>query len=401
MNDVLIIANKRDYSYTLLPYFLKYKIKEEDKSVAEPFYVGEVDKSVVTGIFSFLYNDINITISFIQHINFTKAGIRECVSNIDNKYDKIFILRDYSARDLEVKSFNNVEILYLKVDENYHEPQSYIKDFLSKFRIISTASINFKHLNFYHEPIINLFTFYYIFGFNYLSYNKLNVDKQNLMGLYYIPKYRSVRDDMYAEMSDIFKNNNLNSPTIYDTNVDSSAQLIVQYLQMNTGKWGLNHAAMYSDYLSSVCGFVFDTLNHKSTGGPADGTNRHYINEKSLKAILFSKLNIPFILDTNPYNFKILNDLGFWFLNSEFHTFDSNKSENEMIEETKNSIIKSIEYLIDIYKKNDCNLNNTHAELVKLYESKMQNNYNTFIKYLSEPKDGDKLLNFILYGNGN
>ena len=31
----------------------------------------------------------------------------------------------------------------------------------------------------------------------------------------------------------------------------------------------------------------------------------------------------------------------------------------------------------------------------------MQNNYNTFIKYLSEPKDGDKLLNFILYGNGN
>ena len=116
---------------------------------------------------------------------------------------------------------------------------------------------------------------------------------------------------------------------------------------------------------------------------------------------MFSKLNIPFIIDTNPHNLHILNDLGFWFLNSEFHTFDKTKTESQMIKETRDSIIKSIDYLIDIYKKNDCNLNDTHAELVKLYESKMQNNYNTFIKYLSEPKDGDKLLNFILYGNGN
>jgi hypothetical protein len=400
MHDVLIIANKKDYSYTLLPYFLKYKIKEEDESVAEPFYVGKMDKAAVTGVFSFLYNDINITITFEDHVDFNRVGIREFVKKYSSKnYDKIFILREYNSRDLNVESFNNVEILYFKLDENYHESQSYIKEFLSKFRIISTASINFEHSNFYHEPIINLFTFYYIFGFNYLSYNRLNVDKQNLMGMYYIPKYKNVRDRMYDEVAGIFKSNKLSSPTIYDTNVDKP-QLIIQYLEKNNGNWGLNHAAMYSDYLSSVCGFVFDTLNHTSTEGPSDGTKRYYINEKALKAILFSKLNIPFIMDTNPYNFKILHDLGFWFLNSEFHSFEE-KSEKQMIEETKNSIIKAIEYLIDIYKKNDFNLNDTHAELVKLYESKMQNNYNTFIKYLSEPKDGDKLLNFILYGYGN
>ena len=85
----------------------------------------------------------------------------------------------------------------------------------------------------------------------------------------------------------------------------------------------------------------------------------------------------------------------------QFHTFDKNKTEEELILETRDSIMKSIDYLIDIYKKNDMDLNKTHKELVNLYESKMQNNYNTFIKYLSEPKDGDKLLNFILYGTGN
>lgn len=400
MHDVLIITNTKDYSYALLPYFLKYKIKEEDESVAEPFYVGKIDKAAVTGVFSFIYNGINITIKFEEHIDYSRVGIREHIKNISKNYDKIFVLREYNSRKLDVESFNNVEILYFKVDENYHESQSYIEDFLSKFRIISSASINFKHLNFYHEPIINLFAFYHQFGFNYVSYNKLNVDKQNLMGLYYIPKYKNVRDIMYNQMCDIFKNNELDSPIIYDTHVDKP-KLITQYLELNNGNWGLNHAAMYSDYLSSVCAFIFDTLNHASTQGPADGTNRYYINEKALKAIMFSKLNIPFIIDTNPHNLHILNDLGFWFLNSEFHTFDKTKTESQMIKETRDSIIKSIDYLIDIYKKNDCNLNDTHAELVKLYESKMQNNYNTFIKYLSEPKDGDKLLNFILYGNGN
>ena len=403
MHDVLIIANKRDYSYALLPYFLKYKVNSEVESIAQPFHVGNMDKAAIYGAFSFLYDDINITIIFDDNIDFTRIGVRECVNRYDaKKYDKVFVLREYNSRNLDVKSFNNVEILYFKIDENFHESQANIIEFLSEFRIISTAAINFKHQNFHHEPIINLFLFYYSFGFDYLSYTPLNLTKTNLMGMYYIPKYKNVRDRMYSELSDIFSDNSLPVPTIYDTIVDKP-QLITNYLQQNVGKWGHNHSSMYSDYITSVCGFIFDTLNHTSTQGPADGTNRYYINEKALKAILFSKLNIPFILDTNPYNFQILNDLGFWFLNSEFHTFDKNKTEPELILETRNSIMKSIEHLIDIYKKNNMDLNQTHNELVNLYESKMQNNYKTFIKYLSEPKDGDKLLNFILYGtrNGN
>lgn len=401
MHDVLIIANQRDYSYALLPYFLKYKVEAKMESVAKPFYVGEMDKAAIDGVFSFLYNGINITIAFDSSINFTKIGVRECANKYDTKkYDKVFILREYNSRSLDVKSFNNVEILYFKMDENFHQTQSEISDFLSEFRIISTASINFTHKNFYHEPILNLFTFYYAFGFDYIAYTQLNVDKNNLLGLYYIPKYKNVRDNMYSDLCERFTNQNISIPKVYDTNMDKPT-LLSQYLQMNVGRWGYNHSAMYSDYITSVCGFVFDTLNHSATEGPAGGTKRYYINEKALKAIMFSKLNIPFILDTNPYNFQILNDLGFWFLNSEFHTFDKNKTESEMVLETKESIMKSIDYLIDIYKKNDMDLNKTHKELVNLYESKMQSNYDTFIKYLSEPKDGDKLLNFILYGERN
>ena len=62
MHDVLIITNTKDYSYALLPYFLKYKIKEEDESVAEPFYVGKIDKAAVTGVFSFSLKNILIIV---------------------------------------------------------------------------------------------------------------------------------------------------------------------------------------------------------------------------------------------------------------------------------------------------------------------------------------------------
>ena len=114
MHDVLIIANVKDYSYALLPYFLKYKIKEEDESVAEPFYIGKIDKAAVTGVFSFIYNGINITIKFEEHIDYSRVGIREHIKNISKNYDKIFVLREYNSRNLDIESFNNVEILYSK-----------------------------------------------------------------------------------------------------------------------------------------------------------------------------------------------------------------------------------------------------------------------------------------------
>ena len=106
---------------------------------------GTISQSSLISNDKNLYNGINITIKFEEHIDYSRVGIREHIKNISKNYDKIFVLIEYNSRNLDIESFNNVEILYFKVDENYHESQSYIEDFLSKFRIISSASINFKH----------------------------------------------------------------------------------------------------------------------------------------------------------------------------------------------------------------------------------------------------------------
>ena len=107
-------------------------------------------------------------------------------------------------------------------------------------------------------------------------------------------------------------------------------------------------------------------------------------------------MNIPFIMDMNPYDFIELNKRGFWFLNTEFFDFDNISSEEILAQNMKNSIFKSIEYVLNIYEHNQ-NLQQTHYELTKLFSEKMQNNFNIFMKYLTNPLNSSKLLDFILY----
>jgi hypothetical protein len=94
---------------------------------------------------------------------------------------------------------------------------------------------------------------------------------------------------------------------------------------------------------------------------------------------------------------------------AEFIAFEDNRPEYKSVfvgtnmpaENSKNSIIRSIEHVLEIYKKNNSDLNRTHNELEQMYSDKMQNNFNQFMKYLKEPINHDKLIEFILYGNGN
>jgi hypothetical protein len=62
----------------------------------------------------------------------------------------------------------------------------------------------------------------------------------------------------------------------------------------------------------------------------------------------------------------------------------------------KNSIFKSIEYILELYKINEYDLDKTHSELKLLYGDKMQNNYNLFMEYLDKPYNCEKLIKFIL-----
>jgi hypothetical protein len=98
----------------------------------------------------------------------------------------------------------------------------------------------------------------------------------------------------------------------------------------------------------------------------------------------------------NPINFIELHEMGFWFLNSEFFDFSKTKFIDELSENMKNSIFKSIEYVLELYKTNEYNLDKTHLQLKKLYGDKMQSNYNLFMGYISKPYNCEALIKFIL-----
>lgn len=402
MSKVLFIFNSTDYSFALFPFLLKYKVDTKTMFVNAPYYHGDMDTSAIDGRFKFKYNDTDIDLFY------TKEGISNdynaalsYIKPLTTQYDKIYLFKEWNSFDINFKSFENVEIMYYKADENFHKPDAEINRFLSEFRIISSASISFTNKNFYFEPILNLFVFYYDNGFDYSSYSLIDNKKTNLLGMYYIKYYKEVRDRFYNKfIKPIFEKHNIDGPVIYDTNCDKP-QLITQLLQNHKNHWKLNVTTKYSDYINSVCGFVFDTLNHTSIEGPNGSVERYYVTEKVLKAIMYSKLNILFILDTNPNNFEILHNLGFWFLNSEFYEFNTNNSTEDRVISMQDGIVNSMEYLIEIYKQNNFDLNKTHQELVEKYGDKMQNNYDIFIKYLTDAPDSNKLLNFILYGEGN
>ena len=107
-------------------------------------------------------------------------------------------------------------------------------------------------------------------------------------------------------------------------------------------------------------------------------------------------MDIPFIMDMNPFNFVELHEMGFWFLNSEFFDFTKTKFIDEASENMKNSIFKSIEYILELYKNNNSDLDKIHSELKLLYGDKMQNNHNLFMEYLYKPYNCEKLIKFIL-----
>jgi hypothetical protein len=88
--------------------------------------------------------------------------------------------------------------------------------------------------------------------------------------------------------------------------------------------------------------------------------------------------------------------MGFWFLNSEFFDFSKTKFMDELSCNMKNSIFKSVEYILELYKNNEYNLDKTHLELKMMYGDKMQSNYNLFMGYLNKPYNCEKLIKFIL-----
>ena len=421
MKKILFISalDKDSMMITYLkPYMVNkgYDIIKNDRAYQSPVFNWSEKKEIlienIEGHYSFKFNDVDIDYKIIKDIGygmidenfkFAKKQIEEF------GYDKVyFFVRQFFPQgfdDSQNKSPNPdiMEVIYLNVNEAFHEKDEKILEFLNSNKIISSGAFGHSHNNFYYEPFLNLLYFYYIYGFDFLSYKYLKVKKDNLIGLYLKKNYKPERDSLYDEIQTKFTDYKIdtNLLEIYDTTENKPTFLTELITIHNQIGWEKNHYSTYTDYLPSVCAFLFETTNHRTFGWPSDSKNRQYITEKTLKAILFSKLNIPFIVDMNPYNFLELHNMGFWFMNTEFFDFNKITSDEEIAENSKNSIIRSIEHVLQIYKKNDSDLNRTHKELEEMYSDKMQNNFNQFMKYLDSPKNCDKLIEFILYGKGN
>ena len=421
MKKVLFISalDKDSMMITYLkPYMVNrgYDIIKDDRIYQSPVFNWSEKKERlienIEGYYSFKFKDIDIDYKITKNIgygmmdenfNFAKEQIEKF------GYDKVYLfVREFFANGFDTnqhKSPNSdiMEVIYLNVNEAFHETDDRILDFLNSNKIISSGAFGHTHKNLYYEPFLNLLYFYYIYGFDFLSYKYLKIDKDNLIGLYLKKNYKSERDVLYSEIKNRFIESDIDSKLleIYDTTGTKPTFLTELITIHNQIGWEKNHYSTYTDYLASVCAFLFETTNHKTFGWPSDSKNRQYITEKTLKAILFSKLNIPFITDMNPYNFLELYNMGFWFMNTEFFDFNKIHSDDEISDNFKNSIDKSIEHVLNLYKKNDSDLNKTRDELERLYSDKMQNNFNQFMQYLERPKNNDKLIEFILYGKGN
>ena len=290
-----------------------------------------------------------------------------------------------------------LEVIYLNVSEAIHTKDNTLKEFLKDKKVISCGNVSYTNPNFYYEPFLNLIYSYYQYGFDFYPYNQLEVKKQNLIGMYLKKNYKVPRDMMYNDIKSEFINKEIDVRLLEIYKEYPRPDFFTKFNCLHNPTWDAAcHITSYLDYLTSVCAFAFETTNFKEFVFPYQSTNRQYITEKTLKTILYSKMDIPFIIDMNPINFIELHEMGFWFLNSEFFDFSKTKFMDELSYNMKNSIFKSIEYILELYKNNEYNLDKTHLELKMMYGDKMQSNYNLFMGYLNKPYNCEKLIKFIL-----
>jgi hypothetical protein len=142
------------------------------------------------------------------------------------------------------------------------------------------------------------------------------------------------------------------------------------------------------DYTTSVCNLIFETLHSNSNEENENDRmyKRQYITEKTLKAICFSEENIFFIWYGPTNLFKYLNNLGFWFLNSEF-----------FVDSIEESVEKSASYLKSLKEEFKSN-NEVHNQLMQLYGEKLKNNVELFNTILNSYSKSNEIINLIKNG---
>jgi hypothetical protein len=414
MSKVLFIANDK-IDGMMLSYFMPYIVEKgfaeinpnDNPQIPIPRWYEKEQQTLenIDKFYKFKFEDTDIDFKFITqqyedidgYVAFAKK------QTLIEGYDKVYLfVRRLFIEGVEHNEFtkidkNILEIIYLNVSEAIHTKNNTLKNFIKDKKVISCSNVSYKDKNFYYEPFLNLIYSYYQYGFDFYPYNQVDVKKKNLIGMYLRKNYKIPRDKMYDDILLEFVNKEVDTELLEIYKESPRPDFFTKFNCLHSPTWdSMCHITSYLDYLTSVCAFAFETTNFEEFIFPYQSMNRQYITEKTLKAILYSKMNIPFIMDMNPINFIELHEMGFWFLNSEFFDFSKTKFIDELAENMKNSIFKSVEYILELYKNNEYNLDKTHLELKMMYSDKMQSNYNLFMGYLNKPYNCEKLIKFIL-----
>jgi hypothetical protein len=327
----------------------------------------------------FIFSNSEDSFIFVKHYQNTPSdSIRNCDVKI-KAYHTFQEWKNMSGYDFLIQS---------QLVENYHIPNYELKEFLNAGNIsLSSASISFEHPNFYYEPLFNLNYFYYFYGFNYLNYYKLNSDKPNLIGAYHQSGGKPWRDEIFEKVKKIV-GNDISSFPINNYNLK---HLFEPYGPHTFGLWGLNHISSYTDYKTSVCNLLFETLQEDANSeSPTQKMyGRRYITEKTLKAITFGAEEIFFIWYGPEDIYSYLREIGFWFYNSEFYKGNIRQSVYDAVEE--------------LYKlKNKLGTNNAvHTYLKENYGTNLENNLKLFSNMLDVYYKKDNVINLIKNGKRN
>jgi len=330
----------------------------------------------------FILNDSNDEFIFVQN---TTDRPSDTIQNCDIKIRAYHTFQEWKnmiGYDLLIQS---------QIVENYHIYNNDLKEFLDAGNIaLSSASISFKHPNFYYEPLFNINYFYYFYGFNYLNYYKIKTDKLGLIGCYHKGGGKSWRDEIFNTIKNDLQND-LISFQNRDYNYKNLYQPYSNEYEIGFNLWGLNHISGYIDYKMASCNLIFETMQHNGNNEEHDTRmfDRRYITEKTTKALIYGQEEIFFIWYGPQDIYEYLMDMGFWFYNSEFY---------------KGDIIQSVYDASNELKKLKIELGNNNAVydyLKENYGHKLKNNVDLFYKMLDCYYKKDEVLNLIKNGKRN
>lgn len=376
MKKVAFLFDGNDLKF-IVNYFEKYHIDTKKVDMIN-------NPSLIAGAKDDIDSDILNNETKYEYKN-TIIQLFNNKSDIDlDTFDKIYKFETYH-RGTKYTNSNNDSFERILINLGERTSESYeLKNEINGHKLISGSKI--KGNNIFYDFKLNLIYFYYYYGFNYLRYKYRRVNKDNMLGMYWFPKYKVERDNQVKSIQ---------SFTTFDIDFYSKADKMNVYEKIRTidrDNWDKNHISSWTDYETSVVGYVFETLHHSIE---YESIHRlEYISEKTLKPLLFSFLKMPFILDCNPYSFIDLTKDGYWFLNSEFFTYEESDNYEIIIEKFSNALDKTIVYLEDLYKS--YSLDEVSDIIYEKYKRKIDTNFKKIIEDVNNPKNGDLFIDFIL-----